>query len=788
MHILYISTYPPRQCGIATFTQNLIKSAELILDSNNFTVSIAALHNVNDEINYPQEVKYIINQFELEDYKATAAKINESDIDLVIVQHEYGIFGGNDGLYILSLLNRLKVPFVNVFHTILKEPSYSIKYITKEISRLAAGIVVMSNKGKKFLNEIYDVPSTKIKIIQHGVPDYILNDDIRVELKKKHNLCDKKVMLTFGLISRNKGIETAIEALPKVVAQHPDLLYIILGATHPSIIKVSGEEYRNYLIKKVNDLGMQDNVRFINSYLEESELFEYLAATDLYVTPYLNEAQITSGTLSYAVGAGAAVLSTPYWHAQELLANGRGKLFDFKGTAQLSNQLLQLLNNPTEMEEMRQAAFEFGQANKWSLMQNKYFEYAEVLIDEPSPVQLNIANPIMKLADLRKFNLNHLYRLTDSTGVLQHARYGLIDYKEGYTLDDNARALIVALKEYKKNKSEKNLNLVRTYLSFIHYMQNVDGSFRNFLSYSREYLDNTGTQDALGRTIWALGYTVQEAPDEQIRAFSREMFLTSIKQMSSLTSIRSWANSILGITRFLQEYPTDEVSMAELIKLTDKLMLAYASTSTHRQGWVWFEASLTYDNGLLPLALAYAYDIIPSPEIKEACLKTCEFITNICFKHEHLSLIGNEKWYDINHSYSEFGQQPVDAMNMVLMYRKMYKMTGDSTYLVRMCSSYKWFIGKNTLSMSLYDPANGTCFDGLESYGINSNQGAESTLAYLISHQVIEEELTQLEQLELINAEQKQHTKSIAIFNKTLNELAINGKINKVSKIKTVKI
>lgn len=734
LHIVYIATYPPRQCGIATFTQNLINATDCFGKRTNADVriSVVALDDQPGAYEYPEQVGYLIEQQNPDSYTAAAEWINNSRADVVILQHEFGIFGGNDGIYILRLLNNLKVPLITVFHTLLREPGYAHRYITEEVARMSEKIVVMSQRGVNFLRDIYDVSPSKVEIIQHGVPDYAVTPESRLELKKKLGLEGRTTMLTFGLISRNKGIENVIEALPAVVNKHPDLLYIVLGATHPAIVRHSGEEYREWLTRRVERLGLSDNVMFINDFLAEKELFEYLSATDLYVTPYLNEQQITSGTLSYAVGAGAAVVSTPYWHAQEILDEGRGKFFDFKNTAQLAYVLNGLLDNTEAMNEMRERAFAFGQRNKWSLVQKQYLKLARQTAAQGKTAH---KRPVrLSRADMPPLNFTHLLRLTDSTGMLQHARYGIADYKEGYTIDDNARALLAVLMRHAAVPDNSMVLATRTYLSYIHYMQNEDGSFRNFLSYSRQYLDEKGTEDGFGRTIWALGYAVCNAPDEMLRDFSREIFQRAVPEFRKLTSIRAWANCILGLHFYLKHYPTDEARLNDLKYFTNRLMDAYRAHSD--SGWEWFEDQLSYDNGLLPAALFCSYEHVQDGQVWQAAQKSRDFITRVSFPESEtmLSIIGNNGWYNRGGHRARFSQQPVDAMAMVLLYGKSYELTGREQDLTRMHDCFRWFLGNNILYVRLYDAKSGACYDGLESYGLNLNSGAESTLAYLISH------------------------------------------------------
>ena len=512
MKLAYIGTYPPRECGIGIFTKNLLDSMEL--DNGKETKTgeglVVAISDHDQIYPYPEEVKQVIRQEQQRDYLKAANFINHSGIDLCILEHEYGIFGGQSGVYILPLLHRLEIPLVVTLHTILETPSYIEKAVLKEICKMASRIVVMSHKAVEFLTTIYDVPKEKIAHIEHGVPDIHFNQE---ETKKEFNVEDRKVLLTFGFIGRNKGIETVIKALPKIIEKYPNILYMVLGKTHPNVLRHSGEEYRSYLQLLVKSLNLSDHVLFLNKFFDQKELFKYLWTSDIYITPYLNEAQITSGTLSYALGVGCAVISTPYWHATELLADDRGRLFDFNDSDELATILHELLDQPKILKGVQKNAYEYGRNITWPKIGEKYVELAKSILSEPIEIIEKKETTIDPLL-LPPFLLNHIKRLTDDTGIIQHANFGIPNLKEGYCLDDNARALLMVLMAYKQKKDLSALELSPIYLSYIHYMQNEDGTFRNFLSFSRNFLDEVGSEDSFGRAIWALGYLIGNAPND----------------------------------------------------------------------------------------------------------------------------------------------------------------------------------------------------------------------------------------------------------------------------------
>ena len=728
MKIAFISTYKPRECGIATFTENLIRS--MFRDENgDNSAYVVAMDDRSESYPYPHEVKFSIRENHQKDYLKAADFINHNT-DVCVLQHEFGIFGGNRGVYILPLLHRLKVPLVVTLHTVLKNPGFSEKAIINEIGRQAAKIIVMNRLAVTFLKESYEVDPDKIEVIEHGFPAFDFSQHDRY--KQKYHLNNKISMMTFGLLSRGKGIETVIRALPEVVKKHSEVEYLVLGKTHPNVVKNSGEEYRYFLKRMVSQLHLENNVRFIDTFLNEEELCEHLAATDIYITPYPNEAQITSGTLAYAVGAGTAVVSTPYWHARELLQDNRGILFPFNDFLSLEQKLNELLDHPEKLQQIRKNAFEYGKNVTWPKQGEKYLETVETVVKNhqlPVPTRSTIIDPAL----LPKFRLLHLKRLTDSTGILQHARYHIPNYHHGYCLDDNARALLVMSMAYNRHKEKEALDLISIYLAFIQYMQRDDGRFRNFLSYDRQFLDEYGSEDAFGRTIWALGYLIAHAPNDAYFQLAKSLFQNSIQQFTNLISPRGIANTLFGIRYYLDRFPYDEGMMVIMKQLADQLTQAYARHKT--DDWHWFEPILAYDNGLLPASLLHVYKKTEDETYRSVAEESMQFLESIVFKEDHLSLVGNQYWYRKGQTRSQYDQQPIDAMAMVVYYNTAYEVLGhNESYLKKMIQSFMWFMGENDLRVPLYDFETKGCCDGLEQDGVNRNQGAESMLAYLLSH------------------------------------------------------
>ncbi|MET0637651.1 MAG: glycosyltransferase [Chitinophagaceae bacterium] len=726
MKTAFIGTYPPRECGIGTFSQNLVIA--MVGRSGDNEGIVIAMDDEEPSYDYPPEVEFRIRQEQQGDYIEAARFINLSGADVCVLEHEFGIFGGQNGVYILPLIHRLEIPLIVTLHTVLKTPSYNERAIMLEICKMASRIVVMTNKAVEFLTEIYMVPLEKIALIEHGVPDVYFEHE---KAKKDFKFSNRKILLTFGFISRNKGIETVIRALPQVVARHPEVIYIILGKTHPAVMRHAGEEYRIFLLRLVKKLQLEKHVLFVNEFTTEKELFKYLHASDIYITPYLNEAQITSGTLSYAVGAGSAVISTPYWHAEELLADGRGRLFGFNDTEQLTSILLELLDNPDELNELRSRAATYGAGITWPKIGARYNELALEVIQHESGHQTKTETEFDPLI-LPPFALDHIRRMTDDTGIIQHAKFGIPNLKEGYCLDDNARALLMVLMAYKQKKHPLALELSPVYLSYIHYMQNDDGRFRNFLSFSRNFLDEVGSEDSFGRAMWALGYLLGNAPNDAYYQTGKEIFFDAAPNFENLRSIRSIANTIIGVSYYLKSNPTDEGMTERLRVMTYLLVTEYQNTRT--ADWHWFEQVLAYDNAMLPLALFHAAMVLHDDKVGGIAMESMDFLTRHTLRDGYLSVIGNEQWYHREGTASNFAQQPLDVLAQVLMYHQAYHYTKDKEYLNKLYLSFMWFLGENDLRMSLYDFETKGCCDGLERYGVNRNQGAESTLAYLISH------------------------------------------------------
>ena len=739
MKIAFVNTYPPRKCGIASFSANLIEAFKDNFKANNKTLEakIVAVNQENISIT-PNNANLNINQEFLSSYINVAKNLNYHATDLCIIQHEYGIFGGDCGLYILPFIYHLNCRVIVTLHNVLEEPTFSQKNIIKKINEQAENLVVMNVTASRLLQTNYDIDSSKIEIIEHGIPNLepinkLLAREI-IGLKQQH------VLLSFGLLSRNKGIETVINALPEIIKIFPNLVYVILGNTHPSVLKHDGDEYRNYLSILIREKKLNNHVQFHNEFVNEKRVIEYISAADLFITPYNINSQVTSGTMSYGFGLGSLVISTPFLHAKELLKENSGVLFDFKDYEQLSTKVIQLLSDPDKMNQIKNNAYKEGRNFTWEKIGEKYAQLANHCI---SNTAVNTIKPhkhnLIDISLLPDLNLSHLKRLTDDTGIIQHAKYGIPNLKEGYCLDDNARALVTALMAFKQTKDTDSIDLIPIYLSYIHYMQKPSGIFRNFMSFSRQFLDETGSEDAFGRTIWSLGYLVKHAPKDAFLEIGKEIYCCALPNFDEIKSLRAVANIVIGISYYVQKFPLEESSRECLNKLTQKLTDSYSQAKT--DDWVWFEDLMTYDNGILPLALFLSSEITGNENVKQIAIDSTAFLVKHTFESGYLTPIGNEYWFVKEKEKSIYDQQAIDVMAMVLLFYEAYKATKNNEYLSMLNTSYLWFLGENSLRMPLYDHETHGCCDGLEKHGVNRNQGAESTLAYLISHLTVLEAL-----------------------------------------------
>ena len=695
------------------------------------------MNDRSEGYSYPEKVRFEINQNKLSDYKVASEFLNVNQIDIVSVQHEYGIFGGQAGSHILKLLGNLRMPVVTTLHTVLKDPAPEYLEVMQKLAELSDKMIVMSHKASDFLKDIYDVPEKKITLIHHGIPDMPFIDPNFY--KDKFDVEGKKVILTFGLLSENKGIENVLKALPSVIQKHPDVNYIILGATHPNILKAQGEEYRISLQQLVRKLNIGDNIIFKNRFVELEELCEYLGTADIYITPYLEEAQITSGTLIYAMGTGKAIISTPYWYATEMLADNRGVIVPFKDPDALAKQIIELLDNDIKRNTIRKNAYTFCRQAIWKEVARKYLKvFSDVQLRrsrKPRPRYSYIEN-IKSITnfELPEMKLDHLKSLTDDTGILQHATFTIPDRFHGYCTDDNARALMVVAiaRKYLLTNGAYFDSLSGLYLSFLQYaFNNKNNRFRNFMSYSRHWTEEVGSEDSNGRALWALGKAVNHLDNSGQMAMSTTLFNKAIKAAEHFKSPRAIAFTLVGIHAYLHKFAGDsEVRRIREI-VANRLFDQFKSYAS--EDWLWLESSLNYANGKLPHALILSGQWMQRNDMTDMGLKSLKWLLSIQTEDEHFVPIGNAGWYKKDGSKARFDQQPIEANAMIEACVEAFNVTRDKMWIDNAVMCFNWFLGLNDLNMPLYDPKTGGCRDGLMADGINQNEGAESSLAWLLS-------------------------------------------------------
>lgn len=731
--IAFIGDYLPRKCGIATFTHDMYASvASRFPDSECFVVPV---NDRAEGYDYPPEVRFEIAEQDLESYIRAADFLNFANTDIVCLQHEYGIYGGTAGSHILGLLRDLRMPIITTCHTVLREPDPAQRRVLIELATLSARVVVMTERARTFLKEIYGVPECKIDLIAHGIPDTPFVDPNLY--KDQFGVEGRLVALTFGLLSPNKGIEYMLRAMPEILKSFPDFVYIVLGATHPSLVRDQGERYRLSLERLARNLGIGKHVIFYNRFVELKELTDFIRAADIYVTPYLNAAQITSGTLAYSFGCGKAIISTPYWHAEELLADGRGIIVPFADSKALAKEICGLLQDEPRRTAMCKQAYRLGRDMIW--MQSA-FRYMEVFQRTRLGRQDQAFKPLIvrtlaeQQADLPDWRFDHLGRMTDSTGMFQHATYTIPNFAEGYCTDDNARALLLSvfLDEIGQGGSLIN-RLAGTYAAFLQAAFDRERRrFRNFLSFDRRWLENVGSDDSNGRAIWALGTCVGRSRRTDLPAWAAPHFELALPSVLEMPSPRAWAFCLLGINEYLHRFSGDRVVTQIRDTLMGRLLESHDKWAT--PDWPWFENILSYDLARLPQALIANGHNSGNARALDVGLQTLGWLVKIqTAPQAHFRAIGSNGFYKKGRERAQFDQQPIEPCATVSACLTAYRVTQDSTWLTEARSAFEWFLGRNDLGQELYDPATGGCCDGLQEDRINRNQGAESTLSFLLS-------------------------------------------------------
>jgi glycosyltransferase involved in cell wall biosynthesis len=690
-------------------------------------------------------VRWSLTQDEVKSYEDAAEFLNFNNIDMVCLQHEYGIFGGPAGSHILHLMRALKMPVVTTLHTVLREPNPDQRMVMAEIAELSDRLIVMSQLSSQFLQESFKVPGSKIDMVPHGVPDLPFLDPNFY--KDRFGVEGKAVLLTFGLLSPNKGIENVIQALPQILAKHTNVAYIVAGATHPHILRREGDRYRESLQALAKEVGVESKVIFFNRFVSPEEMAEFIGAADIYITPYRHEAQVVSGTLAYALGAGKAIISTPYWHAIELLDDRRGALVPFQDPTAIANKTIELLDTPAIRHAMRKRAYLFAREMVWKRVAQGYMEsFARVRNDRMENPQVQFsARASKKLPDrLPRLHLNHLHRLTDDTGMLQHSIFTIPNRKEGYTTDDNARALILTvLLEQLATTGSVSPGLIAPelssqYLAFLEHAFNpATARFRNFLGYNRRWIEANGaahaSEDCHGRALWALGTVLGRSRDPGLRGAAGRLFEYSLPAALEFSSPRAWAYTLLGIQEYLDSYPGDRDAQRVRSALAQRLLQMYESVRS--PDWNWFEDVLAYGNARLPQALLLVGSAGSDDRMISAGLDALDWLVTLqrCETNGHFVPIGSQGFYRKGGEKARFDQQPIEAAGAVSACLEAYRATGDRRWRGEASSAFNWFLGENDLQLPLYDSATGGCRDGLHPDRANQNQGAESTLSFLMA-------------------------------------------------------
>jgi glycosyltransferase involved in cell wall biosynthesis len=736
--IAVIGNYLPRQCGIATFTTDLCSA----ISAEYGTPHLMALP-VNDTesgYDYPARVRWSLAQDDVASYTEAAAFLNFNNIDMVCLQHEYGIFGGVAGSHILHLLRALKMPVVTTLHTVLREPNPDQLQVMEQLAELSDRLIVMSELSSQFLQEIFKVPGSKIDMVPHGVPDLPFLDPNF--FKDRFGVEGKAVLLTFGLLSPNKGIENVIQALPQILSRHSNVAYIVAGATHPHILRREGDKYRESLQALAKKMRVESQVMFHDHFVSPEEMVEFIGAADIYITPYRHEAQVVSGTLAYALGAGKAIISTPYWHAIELLDGGRGALVPFEDPNAIAQKAIELLDTPAIRHAMRKRAYQFARGMVWKRVAQGYMEsFARVRGDRMASPRVQFsARMTDKLVDqLPEFKFEHLNRMTDDTGILQHSIFTVPNRGEGHTTDDNARALILTVQLAQLNpecapSGVDTAELSARYLSFLEHAFNpATGRFRNFLDYDRTWKEATGSEDSHGRALWSLGTVLGRSKDEGLRCAAGRLFEFSFSAAMEFTSPRAWAYTLLGVQEYLNSYSGDRDAQKVRAALARRLLEMYESI--HRPDWRWFENVAAYGNARLPQALLVVGAACADDRMIEAGLESLDWLSQVqrCEINRHFVPIGSDGFYRQGGERARFDQQPIEAAGAVSACLQAYRITGDSRWRSEAWSAFNWFLGDNDLQLPLYDSVTGGCRDGLHPDRANENQGAESTLSFLMA-------------------------------------------------------
>jgi glycosyltransferase involved in cell wall biosynthesis len=726
--VLFITSYPPRECGIATYSQDLIRALNKKFN-HSFSIKVCALESGHDKFDYPAEVKYTLKTAVEKEYESLAAEINhDRRIILVLVQHEFGFYKACESAF-LQFLHQLEKPVVVVFHTVLPKPDAQLRHNVRRIAGACISVVVMTHNSSEILTRDYDLPDGKIQVIAHGT--HLVDHLDEQFLKDKYGLTGRKVLTTFGLLSSGKSIETTLEALPSIIEQCPNVLFLIIGKTHPEVRFSEGEKYRESLERMVEEFSLQDHVIFINKYLATPVLLEYLQLTDIYLFTTNDPYQTVSGTFSYAMSCACPIISTPIPHAVEVLTEDTGIIFDFHNSRQLAQGVLRLLGDDSLRRNIGSNTLRKIVPTAW---ENSAIAHARLL-------ETISGNRIVLHYELPEINLSHFQNMTTDTGILQFSKINQPDIDSGYTLDDNARALIAMCMHFKLTGDETSVSAIRKYLRFIAFCLQPSGNFLNYVNKELVFTDqnhSTNLDDANGRALWALGYLVScsDILPGALISEAEALLQKSLRRMDQVHSTRSMAFTIKGLYYYLKKEKSSD-NLALLHVLANRLAQMYYHQSEN--DWNWFEPYLTYANSILPEAMLCAWFHTGETTYRDIAVSSFDFLLSKTFNENGIEVISNRTWLQKGEEAGRFGEQPIDVAYTILALNTFYTMLGHDDYRLKMVTAFNWFLGNNRLQHIVYNPCTGGCYDGLEETHVNLNQGAESTISYLLARLTVEE-------------------------------------------------
>jgi glycosyltransferase involved in cell wall biosynthesis len=742
--LAFIGNSLPRRCGIATFTTNLQQA--ISTSCAGVETAIVAMTDHGHAYDYPSVVRLQINDTRIEDYAHAADVLNASQFEAVSLQHEFGIFGGEAGAHIMALLSRLNMPIVTTLHTVLSEPTLAQRGVLDRVVEASSKVIVMAEKGRELLRSVYRAPAEKIEVIPHGIPDFPFVEPDKA--KARFGYSGRAVILTFGLLSPNKGVEVMINAMPTILKSRADAMYVVLGSTHPNLVRTQGEAYRESLVSRARELGVEDHVVFLDQFVDQATLLDFISMSDVYVTPYLNESQMTSGTLAYSFGLGKAVVSTPYWHARELLGGGRGILVPFGDSATLGSEIAHLLTDDARRQAMRERAYASSRSMTWERTAERYltaFENARrghglrviARQDQSAPSRAQAPPEIQ---------IGHFLSMCDDTGLFQHAVHSVPDRSHGYCVDDNARALLLACALNNPGEHRLSEALTARLAAFVQHAWNPDKRrFRNFMSFDRRWLEDKGSEDSHGRTLWALGECSRSDATPSRRRWAAGLFAEALPAVESFHSPRGWAFTLLGLDAYCAAVPEDFLAERVRILLAEKLISIMPLVET--EDWVWFEDGLAYDNARLPQSLIVTGISTGISAYVEAGLRSLRWLMTVQTAPEgYFRPIGTETFGNKRTPPQAFDQQPLEAAATISACLAALRADGNAEWRADAARAFEWFLGSNDLSLPLVDLETGGCRDGLHPDRPNENRGAESVLSYLLG-------LAEIRQLALISGD-----------------------------------